>query len=443
MVSDYMDSAKHLETKRFDQRLPRVLVIAQNRRHKFTGGGVVLSNLFHQYPEENLKFIHRDQSYDLENQQDEYRVNWRWVRFNFCALASIFSKVFRSSRRSGKSFRFTSLRSLVQQASHFSPPKIIMKEINGFQPQVIYAWASDPFWAKSIIKLATSLSIPHIIHFMDNHIDRNARSSSEEVIFSEYRRRIHQLAIKSERVLAISESMALAYSDRFNCRVEVFRAAIDVSQWPKPNSIISLRKCVKIGYVGSLEESQIPSLLDLLNVVSDLNETSDYRIQIILHLTDSYKARVQPQINKYEFVSFVEHPSFPDLRHALTNLDLLVSLYGFGIDSRAYYKYSFATKIVPYMLSGTPILVYGPAGIEPVEYARAGGWSILVDRRSQKLLKESLNTFLIKPEEKLDLIIRAWEAAVKNHDLNSNALKFQSVLKEVTFNDELDSPRIS
>jgi glycosyltransferase involved in cell wall biosynthesis len=168
--------------------------------------------------------------------------------------------------------------------------------------------------------------------------------------------------------------------------------------------------------------------------VNDLNETSSYRIQIILHLTSAYKASVWPRINKHRFVSIVEHPSFSDLKHVLSDLDLLVSLYGFGADSSAYYKYSFATKIVPYMLSGTPILVYGPAEIEPVEYARAGNWSILIDIRSRKLLADSVNDFLDKPEDKQDMVIRAWESAVKNHDLNSNALKFQSVLKDVSLN---------
>ena len=101
--------------------------------------------------------------------------------------------------------------------------------------------------------------------------------------------------------------MAQAYGDRFKCPVDVFRAAIDVSQWPKPREKISLKKCVKIGYVGSLEESQIPSLLDLIDVVNDLNEISSYRIKIILHLTSAYKASVWPRINKHRFVSFVEH----------------------------------------------------------------------------------------------------------------------------------------
>jgi glycosyltransferase involved in cell wall biosynthesis len=432
MVSDYMGNAKRSEKKVLDYQLPRVLVVAQNRRHKFTGGGVVLSNLFHQYPEGNLKFIHRDQAYDLENRQGEYRVNWRWVKLNLFTLLSNFYKIIRLHVRDGTLFNVANLRAIVQQSSHFSPPKKIMSEIELFQPQVIYAQASDAFWSKSIVKLASTLDSPHIIHFMDNHLDRKSNSNSEEVIFNEYKQRIYGLTLTAKKVLAISESMAQAYGDRFKCPVDVFRAAIDVSQWPKPREKISLKKCVKIGYVGSLEESQIPSLLDLIEVVNDLNETSSYRIKIILHLTSAYKASVWPRINTHRFVSFVEHPNFSDLKHVLSDLDLLVSLYGFGADSRAYYKYSFATKIVPYMLSGTPIMVYGPVGIAPVEYARAGDWSILIDIRSQKLLADSVNDFLEKPEDKQEMVIRAWESAVKNHDLNSNALKFQSVLQDAS-----------
>ena len=409
-------------------------MVAQNRRHKFTGGGVVLSNLFHDYPESSLKFIHRDQPYDLDERRGEYRVSWSWLRFNIANLASNLYRLIRLSVIDRTLFGIVDLKLIVQQSSHFFPPAAVMKEIKLFQPEVIYAWASDGFWAKSITELASNLNSPHVIHFMDNHIDRVTNTNCERVIFPEFIKKIYALTHRSRCVLAISDSMAMAYSKRFECSVDVFRGAIDASEWPKPTRELLLKKRVTIGYVGSIEESQILSLLDLMDVVEDLNETSTCQIEVILYLTNSYKESVRQKIIDRQFVSIVDHPCFSDLSKVLGELDLLVSFYGFGVDSISYYKYSFATKIVPYMLSGTPILIYGPPEIEPVNYAREGGWSILVDTRSRRLLGTAIQEFIYHPEAKQSMVLRAWESAVKNHDLKSNALRFQSVMVDVALN---------
>ena len=408
--------------------------MAQNRLQKFSGGGVVLSNLFNGYPRSRLKFIHRDQLYNIEGRQGEYRVNWRWVRLNIPKVVANLYKLIRLSFKEGSLLRTSELRAVVQQSSHFFPPVEVMKEIDLFQPKVIYAWASDGFWAKSVIALARELDSPYVIHFMDNHLEKTAETKIEKVVFPQMKINIQELIFNAMRVFAISDSMASAYSKRFKCAVDVFRAAIDASEWPRPTRKIALGARLTIGYVGSIEESQTSSLMDLIEVASELNKTSTCRIEVVLYLTKNYKKSIEKMIKKRSFVSIVDHPNFSDLRSVLGALDLLVSFYGFDIDSISYYKYSFSTKIVPYMLSGTPILIYGPAEIEPVNYARLGDWSIIIDTRSKILLGEAIQKFIHRPQDTQRLVLRAWQSAVKNHDLKSNALRFQSVLQDVSLN---------
>ena len=59
---------------------PRVLVLAQNRIQPYTGGGVVLSNLFGEFPAEKLIFLHRDIDYDFEIPYPEERLRAFIVR---------------------------------------------------------------------------------------------------------------------------------------------------------------------------------------------------------------------------------------------------------------------------------------------------------------------------------------------------------------------------
>ena len=57
-----------------DVFFPKVLILAQNKMQPFTGGGVVLSNLFDQFPADHLMFLHRDQDYDYRTPYTEHRL---------------------------------------------------------------------------------------------------------------------------------------------------------------------------------------------------------------------------------------------------------------------------------------------------------------------------------------------------------------------------------
>ena len=109
-------------------------------------------------------------------------------------------------------------------------------------------------------------------------------------------------------------------------------------------------------------------------------------------------------------------------------------MLAFGFDKQTinYYRYSFATKIVPYMLSGRPIFVYGPDEIEPVRYAIKGGWASVVREHDSKLLINTINKLISDKDERDNLAKRAWVAGVAEHDLYSNVNRFKNSLSKIS-----------
>ena len=123
------------------------------------------------------------------------------------------------------------------------------------------------------------------------------------------------------------------------------------------------------------------------------------------------------------------HPPAEGLRAALTHADALILAYGFDPRTIEYYRYSFPTKLVPYMLSGTPILAYGPASIAPIDYVVKGGWARVVTTKSPEALGAALRDLMRSPDDRLRCGRLAHLAACREHDQSIVAARFREYLR--------------
>ena len=131
----------------------------------------------------------------------------------------------------------------------------------------------------------------------------------------------------------------------------------------------------RIAFTGSAESGQLKGLRIIAQSIARISKNSQLNIKLILYLTESYASRVKPHMADFSFVEFRPHPNFSNLRAELASVDALLLAYGTDAKTINYYRYSFATKIVPYMMSGRAIFVYGPVEIEPVAYAKRDSWA--------------------------------------------------------------------
>ena len=67
-------------------------------------------------------------------------------------------------------------------------------------------------------------------------------------------------------------------------------------------------------------------------------------------------------------------------------------------------------------MSGRPILVYGPAGVGVVEYAREFGWGYIVDLPDRQKLKEAVLRLINDQQFRQQLVETASAVAEANHN---------------------------
>lgn len=422
-----------------DVNFPKVLILAQNKMQPFTGGGVVLSNLFDQFPADHLMFLHRDQDYDYQTPYTDHRLIPLWLRPSPITFLRHLGRWVRAGMRQPGRLRMVDLVRLLVQSCRFVYPRSLDRQIRNFEPHILYAWVADRLWAETVRETAQRYQLPYVIHFMDSHVGLEASIPVEKALYPSFLSSLSDVVRDAEALYTISDSMGQAYKTQWDRPYEVFHGVIESRQWPWPN--IAPEKPVQnsdeqessfnLVFTGSVEQGQMIGLKEVATAVDELLEEG-VSIRLVLYLTGAYAERVRAVLGKYRCLEIKAHPDFASLRKELATADALILAYGFDQFTRLYYKYSFATKIVPYMMSGRPILVYGPQGIEPVEYALRGDWSLCVTTGRQadegRALKDGIRELMDDPERRKFLARSAWKAGAAEHDQAENADRFRASL---------------
>lgn len=408
---------------------PRVLVLCQNNIQPFTGGGVVLSNLFHAFPADSVLFFHRDIDYNYQTSYPAHKLVWAWLRPNFSTFIRLLFRWVVGSAKQPLQVGRRDLPALFAQSCRFRFSREMDAEIRRFRPEVIYAWVGDSLWAETLRETARRYSLPYVIHFMDNHVGIDPRTPLERALYLVFRGNLDRVAKGAAAIYTISESMGVAYQALWNRPCEVFHGLLDTATWPWPGE----RKTdgiFTLVFTGSVEQGQLLGLRDVASAVGQLAK-GGMAVRLVLYLTEQYERMVAREFAAFPQVEIRRHPEFAGLRMALAEADLLVLAYGFDERTIRYYRYSFATKVVPYMLSGRCILVYGPDEIEPVAYAMRGGWAATVSNPGIPGLMETIGTLAAVPRERERLAREAYDAGCREHDLAENSVRFARSLSMV------------
>ncbi|MGH9856274.1 MAG: glycosyltransferase, partial [Acidobacteriota bacterium] len=239
----------------------------------------------------------------------------------------------------------------------------------------------------------------------------------------------------SDANLSISEAMSAALESRYGVRFFVLRHSVDMDEWIHVEKNYECRgdKEFRIIYAGNiLPQKELQSLTDIIEAVSRLHGQG-MRVRIELYgakfLTGKYARRLisSPAV---EYKGFVSRAEFPRL---LADADLLIVPVNFDSESLRFIRYSFPAKVPEYMASGTPIVVYGPKGTPPVDYARAAGWGYVVTERDSALLEAGILELMRSSELRTQLGQKARQLAFRDHNAAMMRQKFWELMCDVAF----------
>jgi glycosyltransferase involved in cell wall biosynthesis len=275
------------------------------------------------------------------------------------------------------------------------------------------------------------LKKPYVLHFMDNQFSVRGRGLFDRISQKRLKMFISLLVYAAEKVFVITAAMGRHYEQIFGKPCEVFQASFQPSGLNFNSTSIARNRIVfSIVYVGSVENYQIEALKDVVIALTKL-QTEMTPIKLTLYLTEETELKIRSFLVDANFVDFRRHPRSDELEATLALADLLVLFYSFDYDALNYYRYSFPTKLIPYMYSGKCILAYGPNEIEPIRYVQQNGLAFVVSERDPVILSRAISLLAENTCVRASFARRALRFAQVNHNHGENAKRFLNSLREV------------
>lgn len=427
---------------------PRTLFVTSAAFNRISGGGITFTNLFRGWSREALACVHDDPIPTTDEVCERY---WRlgpeeiraWGPLQHLRgqggggmAAAGAAAVPSAMRRLMVAAKQAVFGASLPETGRLSPG--LEAWIAEFRPQVLYTILGGNGMMELVEAIRARFDLPLVVHFMDDWVEAHHRKGW--LAFIERRRMLALVAAataKAARCLAIGEAMAEAYAGRYSRPFEAFQNTIDVTRWAaaaKPDPAPTGR--LRLLYTGSiLPFAQAESLAECCRAVAELAE-GGMDVSLDIHAPDFLVEPLKGRLAVSPAIRF-KPPITDDPTYfaALAAADGLLLPVNFDSASVAFIRYSMPTKVPSYLVAGTPVLVYGPAEVAQVDYARRAGWGLVLDRPGLDGLKTAIRRLAEDGPLRRQLWDNARRVAAENHDAAVVRRRFQTVLGEVAKGD--------
>jgi glycosyltransferase involved in cell wall biosynthesis len=422
---------------------PKVLIIGETF-HNRSGGGITLSNLFKDWPADNLAVIATSNisysNYERSKKyyrlgSDEYIVVWPLSIFigsksvsgevNTSEFKNTLNKKSNSIKKYNR-IKKNVLNSVIKSLDFIGLYNFIFKTklsekllkwINDFNPNYIYFQNTNFQGIVFVNEIVAVTKIPLVVHTMDDFVIISTSPGLlhwywKQKMQAEFKKLINNASVR----LSICSGMSEEYYKRYGYSFYSFHNPIDLNLWePFTKKDWDFKGTFKILYTGRLG-SDNQEALHLLCKISDSFQKSGTETEVHLFFSPlSDKLLIQ----KYKFYKtvkvcdYIENNRMPEL---LSNYDLLFLPLGFSEKSIKATMFSMPTKTAEYLISGVPIIVYAPMQTSLARYAKEERWGYLVDNSKTEVLKSAIRNIYSNIDLRRLLGTKAIQTAMKNHD---------------------------
>jgi glycosyltransferase involved in cell wall biosynthesis len=422
---------------------PRALFITACAFNAMNGGGVTFSNLFRGWPKDRLATVHNDPLPTSDEVCELYfrlgpRELRRWGPLEWVApstgpcrdsrvASDVVAQIPNSMLRRTRALVFGSG---VPETARLTPA--LAQFLQAFQPELIYTTLGSQGIVDLAEMIRSRFRLPIVVHLMDDWretiygdgwLSGWQRNRLNRKIAGLMQVAAARIGICPEMREHLSRDFGLPFMSFQNC-VDAARLASfargDLMPCERPRMV----------YAGSLLPfAQDEAVVDAAHAVAELARQGlalRFDIHVPPGLVAPYRdrlalgpaVRVLPPFERWE-----------EYYRNIVDADLLLLPINFDPATVRYIRYSMPTKVPEYLMSGTPVLVYGPDGVAQVDYARREGWGLVVSQQGVVPLASGIRELLTNQELRRRVTTHGRALAMERHEATTVRAGFQGALK--------------
>lgn len=307
----------------------------------------------------------------------------------------------------------------------------LLEWIQDFKPEVIYGLCSTPATAQFLCRIQRAIGLPLVLHCMDDFAEGHYRAGWSKALDGYlFRREFNRLMQSASGVIAICKEMAQEYQTRYKRPVTWIDMPADVSayekirrtNWTQGNEF-------KIRYGGRVGWGIQSCIAEMAIAVHELRQEGH---PIIFDIVRTNTTELPEACLRADGVRVLPPQPLSQVPNALAQADALLVCYDFDQQSYREARFSMPSKLPECMASGTPVIVFGPAGLPVVEYARHQQWGVVIDSNNIQVVKDALRQLMRSEAARERFGTMASELAERNHSAHAVSQQLNRILNVTT-----------
>ncbi len=173
---------------------------------------------------------------------------------------------------------------------------------------------------------------------------------------------------------------------------------------------------LRLVYAGNLLYGRKETLIEIAKSLAKINELGVKAVLEVYSNTpidEDEKRQWFDNINAY----YMGVRPYDEIKTILNEADIVLHVESFEEDRMKAVKYSFSTKIIDCLQSGSVVVGIGPSGIASIEYIRKVDGAITIDNNSD--IYRELSNLIEQKDTFLSRANATREYAIQHHDVNA------------------------
>lgn len=402
---------------------PKVLLLGEPF-NDYTGMGITLTNLFHDWPTESIAVASDRLDTELCNR---IRPCCQYIKLGSTADGYKTRKSPQGIKgRIRNSLKYVYSKLGISDLRHIPITKSVVNCINTFRPDIIFnaLGSIDRIrFCQEVKRFAPEAKLA--LYVVDDWPNTKFSGRFFQRIWKcKYDKAFRSIINQADMRLSICQAMSDAYYGQYGVTFQPFHNPVDVAKWSSiPKADKYPKGVVSILYVGKINRETRQSLFDMCAVVDRFNNNGQKATFDIftpnsdrLEESKLYKGcSVHPQVSN-EYIPLL-----------LKSYTILFLTLGYSDASRKYARLSMPTKLTEYLVSEVPIVLYCPRELALSQYVTEHNVAVVCNEQGAHSLEKSVISLTTNTQLCAEVVANAKKLATA-HDVHIVRERFRKTL---------------
>ena len=293
--------------------------------------------------------------------------------------------------------------------------------IEDFAPDLVVTFVkSAPQYYLTVKHLREKYNVPLFTWIADDEYTALKKKKAQREIDN-----LEYILKQSAQVTGCSTEICEYYNSIFGCEAKPLYKSCDLSTPVKE----SVNDPLTIVYAGNL----LYGRLEIISrIAKEINKMAESGVNVLFEVYSNTELSDQEMQNAFcnsEFTKYMGRRDYDYIKHRLSEADIVLHVESFEDEEILKTRYSFSTKIIDYLQSGSVILAVGPEQIASMRYiSHIPGAKVI---NSLDCLESDLKSLLSDAPYFSRYASESREFAEQNHSCASAAEKMAKMFNEI------------